>query len=107
MVYEKILKIKDIIVPTFISFDEGVVPYLTFVNPEKYRDNIQEFDAIIAEFNNSRKYEIDCVDSNSFGDQFKYQLTPKYYHLDNEIAFVSKEWSIEEMVDILVELNKS
>ncbi|MFY7733754.1 MAG: hypothetical protein ACOVSR_09750 [Bacteroidia bacterium] len=106
MIYENILKIKDIIGSNFLSFDDEMIPSLTFVSPDKYNDNIQEFDAIISEFNNSRKYEIECIDSNVFGDIFKYKISPRYYQLDNGIAFVSKEWSIEEMIEIIVNLNK-
>ncbi len=106
MIYENILKIKDIIGYNFITFQEGIVPVLTFLNPEKYSDNLQEFDSIVSELNNSRKYEIECIDSSTFGDHYKYTITPRYYQLEEKIEFVSKDWSIEEMIEILVELNK-
>jgi hypothetical protein len=106
MIYENILKIKDIIGYNFITFENGLVPVLTFINPEKYEDNLEEFDAIVSEFNNSRKYEIECIDSSQFGDHFKYTITPRYYQLEDKIEFVSKEWSIEEMIEILVKLNQ-
>jgi hypothetical protein len=106
MIYENILKIKDIIGYNFITFQEGIVPVLTFLNPEKYSDNLQEFDLIVSELNNSRKYEIECIDSSTFGDHYKYTITPRYYQLEERIEFVSKDWSIEEMIEILVKLNK-
>jgi hypothetical protein len=106
MIYENILKIKDIIGYNFITFQEGIVPVLTFLNPEKYSDNLQEFDLIVSELNNSRKYEIECIDSSTFGDHYKYTITPRYYQLEERIEFVSKDWSIEEMIEILVKLNQ-
>ena len=101
-----ILKIKDIIGSNFLSFNDEFVPYLTFLSPDRYDDNIREFDAIISELNNSRKYEIECIDTDPFGNMYKYQITPRYYQLDNGIAFVSKDFSIEEMIEIIVNLNK-
>jgi hypothetical protein len=106
MIYENILKIKNIIGYNFITFQEGIVPVLTFLNPEKYSDNLQEFDLIVSELNNSRKYEIECIDSSTFGDHYKYTITPRYYQLEERIEFVSKDWSIEEMIEILVKLNQ-
>jgi hypothetical protein len=105
MIYEKILNIQDIIATNFLTFDEQMIPALTFVNPSKYDENIQEFDNIIKKLNDSRKYEIECIDSDSFGQKFKYEIKPKYYYLNDEVTFLSKEWSIEEMVEILIELN--
>lgn len=105
MIYEKILKIKEIIDTNFLTFVEEVVPTITFVNPKKYDDNIQQFDKIIEKLNDSRKYEIECIDTDTFGQKFKYEIKPKYYYLNDEITFLSKEWSIEEMIEILIELN--
>jgi hypothetical protein len=106
MIYEKILNIKDIIATNFLTFDEQMVPALTFVNPSKYDENIQEFDNVCKKINDSLKYEIICVDSDSFGMKYKYEIKPNYYYLNDKIAFVSKEWSIEEMVGIREEINK-
>ena len=106
MIYENILKIKDIIGSNFLSFQDGVVPTIRFVNPDSYDDNIQEFDGIIEFLNKSRKYEIECIATNTFGTKYQYQINPKYFQLDNGIAFVSNDWSIEEMIEIIVNLNK-
>ena len=105
MIYEKILNIQDIIATNFLTFDEQMVPTLTFVNPSKYDENIQEFDNVCKKINDSRKYDIECIDSDSFGVKYKYEIKPKYYYLNDEITFLSKEWSIEEMIEILIELN--
>ena len=106
MIYENIIKIKDIIGYNFITFQDGIVPVLTFWNPKKYSDNLEEFDVIISELNNSRKYEIECIDSSTFGDQLKYTIIPKYYQIEDKIEFISKDFSIEEMIEILVKLNQ-
>jgi len=105
MIYEKILKIKEIIATNFLTFVDEVVPTITFVNPKKYDDNIQEFDNVCKKINDSLKYKIICVDSDSFGVKYKYEIKPNYYYLNDEITFLSKEWSIEEMIEILIELN--
>ena len=106
MIYENILKISDIIDSKFLTLQEGIVPTITFYSPEKYKDNILPFDKLIEEINKGRKYEIECVGCDSLGETFEYEIYPNWYFLDNKIAFVSKDFSVEEMIEIIVNLNK-
>jgi hypothetical protein len=106
MIHKEIEKILDIIDGNFLRYI-GKVPTITFYNPEWYNDeNINKFDTAIDIVVDKSKYVVECVDADSFGDKYRYTISPIYYFTDNGVELVKKYFSIEEMIGYLVKLNQ-
>lgn len=110
MIQEKINKIIPFLNENFITYplwEEG--KYIPFVNFWQMGndDFLHELDKKIDKVFDSSGYLMEYYNSNYTNTIHQYRLYPEFKELKNgSYKFVKQDWSIEEMLDLLVAVLK-
>jgi len=107
MLHEKIEKLIPFISENFITYplwEEGkYIPFVNFWIKVDTEDEIQEFDFKCKEIFEDTGYIVSYNDTNYSNTILQYSVFPNFNDLENgPYEFVKKDWSIEEMIDLLI-----
>ena len=106
MIQEKINKLIPFISENFITYplwEEGkYIPFVHFWKACKNQEEILKLDKKLKEVFEKSGYIVQYDDCNYNETILQYSVYPNFNDLDNgSHEFIKKDWSIEEMLDLL------
>lgn len=106
MIHQKIEKLIPYLSENFVTYplwEEGkYIPFVNFWQKSDTDMDFLEMEGRIKEIFNNTGYSVDYSDNNFSDTIHEYYVYPEFTDLENGgYDFVKKDWSIEEMLDLL------